>query len=218
MDMMGIRRAILMNADQLPPGYQEYDYVQTVSAKSYADTGVPGNDDTIQIDCTFQVQSTANWSPIFGSYNGNNQTTCWFLRQGGNPYAINFTSNWGKVSGGSTSIALNVSTIAGVKIAAHMELGKLAITYNGTKDAKTQVIERATPSILNIFIGNFATPQNYYSPTRFYGPFRIWSGGKLVRDYRPAVRLRDSKAGFYDMVNYTFNPSIGTAEFVAGND
>ena len=48
--------------------------------------------------------------------------------------------------------------------------------------------------------------------------FKFWSGDTLLRDYKPCIRLSDNKPGFYDLVNQTFNPSIGAKDFIPGYD
>ena len=54
-----------------------------------------------------------------------------------------------------------------------------------------------------------ASEQGYY----YYYYVKIWDGETLVRHYVPVKRLSDDKYGFYDMVNGTFNPSIGSSDF-----
>ena len=76
-------------------------------------------------------------------------------------------------------------------------------------------------SALNIYIGKNgpnASNSTTVPSNRFHDYVKIWKQGSLVRNYIPCYRKSDNKAGFYDTVNHTFNPSIGSAEFVAGND
>ena len=47
---------------------------------------------------------------------------------------------------------------------------------------------------------------------------KIWNGGKLVRDYIPAQRIKDGVVGMYDKVSQTlFVNGSSNAGFVAGN-
>lgn len=216
--MIERRRAIIAAQNEfIPPEYQKYDYLQLRNTKSYFDTGVAGNDNTIKLDFAIFVETRGNWAPIFGNYNGNNQTTCWMFRHGADINGFNFVCNNRKVA---ESYGMSFSTSAvQKKIDIHMEYGKAKMTYNGeTQSAQMPPSSGSfSESTYNIFIGDYATHQNNEKINRFYY-FRVSSGGKLIRNYIPVVRKSDSKAGFYDTVNYTFNPSIGTVDFVAGND
>mgnify|MGYP007122046486 CR=1 FL=1 len=75
-------------------------------------------------------------------------------------------------------------------------------------------------STKNICIGSVSTTNTsgYATKARFYGSFKIFKQNELIRDYYPCVRLSDNTAGFFDVVNRTFNPSIGSVDFIAGND
>lgn len=216
MDVMGIRRAIIAGQDQfIPPEYQKYDYLQTDAYKSYIDTGVAGNDDSIKIDLTLVPYTQGNYYPILGNYNGNNQNSCWMLRYGGNARQLSFVLNNNKVTS-SYLLAVDDSTVVGKKLKIHMEKGYAVVDNNGNEYSCTTTGSE-TQSTLNIYIGNYATPVTYGAYNRLYA-VKISKGGVLVRNYVPCYRKLDNKAGFYDTVKCTFNPSIGTSDFVAGND
>lgn len=51
--------------------------------------------------------------------------------------------------------------------------------------------------------------QGYY----YYYYVKIWDSNNLIRHYVPAKRLADNVYGFYDIVNDTFNPSVGNYQF-----
>ena len=87
-------------------------------------------------------------------------------------------------------------------------------TYSGSTSGKVLGDSNTT----NIGIGNakFA-PASAYNESHivtWYG-FRVWKDDTLIRDYVPCVRMSDMKAGFYDKVNHTFNPSVAQSEFFA---
>ena len=217
MGVMDCRRRILMAQDGfIPPGYQRYDYLQTVRSKSYFDSGVAGNNDSIKIDATLVPYTHSSYSPILGNYNGDNQETCWMLRYGGVEKQLNFVLNTNKVSGGSYNLNVDDNTVVGKRLKIHMEKGFAVVNNNGDEFSCT-ITGDAPISTLNIYIGNYAAPVNYGAYTRFYS-VKIFKSGVITRNYVPVVRKSDSKPGFYDTVNHTFNPSIGSADFVAGND
>ena len=215
MDLMAARRRILMDTGEfIPPGYQQYDYLKTNQYKSYIDTGVPG-DNTLQLDFTFSPLYSSSWAPIFGNYDGNRNNLFWGMRQtDSNKYLQLFA--------GCASIANQQSvhfdeSVIGRKIEVSLGYASAKFTIDGTEYSPSLTEYSGTASNLNIFIGNFATTQAYGTTNAFY-KIRITKNGKAIRNYIPVVRKSDSRAGFYDTVNCTFNPSIGASDFTAGND
>ena len=70
----------------------------------------------------------------------------------------------------------------------------------------------------NIAVGSRNPNANSGTATHRIYSVRIWSHDELIRDYKPCIRRSDNIAGFYDMVNRTFNPSTSSTQFIAGND
>ena len=225
MGVMEIRRAMVAAQDQfVPPGYQVYDYIQTSGHNARFDTGVSGNDESLVFDFTYMRMSNVSYRTVFGNYT-DESTRCWRLLQATTSYPrIYLCTMMNRRAGSSTSIggvSTETGTTVGHKTHFNMSYGKCTVlgddgfsyTHNQTADSTTAVSER------NIAIGapNIFTTGGS-DAQRIYGHFKIWSQNKLVRNYVPVVRKSDSKAGFYDTVNHTFNPSIGSVDFVAGND
>ena len=207
----------------LPPAYTRCDYLQTVGCASNIDTGVEGNDDTIEIDFGIEVLSKGNYSPIFGNNDGEDKT-CWRLIQSttNNVDRFHFTLNDKKAGASPAVVITGIDTIVNKKFRVHMEYGDGYIEYNNIKYyVNSHITDSSEKSTNTIYIGkngpdygnNASLPSN-----RFHDFFKIKKQGKLVRYYIPCIRKSDSKAGFYDLINHTFNPSIGSVDFVAGND
>lgn len=215
---MELRRRILTEQSTfIPPSYQLYDYLVRSNGNSYIDTGVAGNDNSIKLEFAFMPLNATIYGTLLGNYDGNNQHTCWMLRGGGNTKQINFVANNRKVAS-SSSLTCDVNSVNNYKIKTIIEYGTCNITCDGIDYSLSPTSDDSDVSTKNIYIGNYATVGTSNYSCRFYSGFKIWKNGKLIRNYMAVVRKLDSKAGYYDTVNHTFNPSIGSADFTAGND
>lgn len=221
MELIDIRRMIIEAQDQLlPPEYQKCDYLQTVGTASYIDTGVAGNDNTIKIDFIIEVLSKGNYSGIMGNHDGENKK-CWrFIQAASNvSNAFNFSLN-NRHAGSSSRLTISeVSSIVGLPIIVHMEYGLGTLTYQNVTYTISPSTNTNDVSDKNIFIGingPSMTPSATSPNNRFHSYVKIYKSGYLIRNYVTCYRKSDNKAGFYDTINHTFNPSIGTQEFTAG--
>lgn len=223
MDLMDVRRSILLAQDQfLPPEYQKVDYLQCNGYNARIDTGIFGDDNTLSFDFTYMALSQVNYAGNFGNYI-NEQTRNWRFIQNTTSYPRMMTFNGNmRRAGASTGITVVSDTsIVGHKIHVFLSYGHIETesddgfttavdqTSDGTTDGGTKNIAIGAPSPTNT--GGTVR-------ARFYDSFKIMKSDILIRNYIPCYRKSDNKAGFYDTVNHTFNPSIGTAEFIAGND
>lgn len=215
------KKKILMAQNQfLPPEYQKCDYLQTVGNASYIDTGVMGNDDTIKIDFIIEVLSKGNYSGIMGNHGGEDKK-CWRFIQSASTInnGFNFTLN-NRRAGASPRLSIDaVSSIVGLQIIVHMEYNLGTLTYQNITYSTSTTTDTNEASNENIFIGKNG-PASTASATapnnRFHKYIKIYKSGFLIRNYVPCYRKSDNKVGFYDLINHTFNPSIGSAEFTAG--
>lgn len=219
---MDVRRAIINAQDQfLPPEYQMCDYIECDGSAARINTGVPGNDETLVFEFIYMPMSQQNYKGHFGNYYDEN-TACWRVIQyiSSSPYMYIF-STIAKKAGSSGSFSVQ-EPIVGLKTAFRLSYGKCEIvTEHGYERTVTQTFSEAPMSTSEICIGhvsNLNSSGATGTKGRFYKNFKIWGKGMLIRNYIPCYRKSDNKAGFYDTVNHTFNPSIGSAEFVAGND
>ena len=169
-------------------------------------------------------RDNSSYFGVFGNYVDEN-TRCWRVIQSGTTYpAYYLVSAGNRKAGSSMSIAVvNNATETSVnhKVHFHISYGRVETEADDGKTAVVTAENDGTEAFsdLNIAIGALKPTSNGYTlQGRFYGHFKIWRGTELIRDYVPVVRLFDGKAGFYDKVNNTFNPSIGSVDFVAGND
>ena len=173
------------------------------------------------------IDLVQSYTGVFGNYKSENDNYCWRIICLANTSvyfkaAFYYTLGNGSPGGGGTGSFDPVGTrieALNQKIKFTMTYGKLILSSVGLDNVtKTVANMTKTANTNNIIIGALSIG-NTGGTTKFHiYRFKIWSPDKLIRDYHPCVRLSDNKAGFYDMVNYTFNSSIGSVDFVAGND
>ena len=208
--------------DVIPPIYKRADYLQTSGYNARIDTGVPGDDNTLEFDFDFATITRQEYGAAFGNYNGENER-CWrLINPAGTGDSVYYSlAALNRRAGASQSFQCvpTGESIIGKRINFKISYGHVEIQfgeYTNSVDISADTTE--TISAKNIGIGS---PSPTHSGSTLVGKFwyfKIWQGGALVRHYIPCVRLSDSKAGFYDAVNHTFNPSIGSADFAAGFD
>jgi len=209
-------------AGGLPDGYRLVDYLECTGHNARFDTGVSGNDDTLEIRFAYMALDQSNYAGHFGNYESEDKR-CWRIIQGtSSSPRIMLVSAGNRRAGSSMGIyvaSAQTGSIIGVKAEYNLSFGRCSVeSSDGTTATITPETDTSTASGNNIAIG--ANRLAGFGGTfrgRFWY-FKIWSNGALIRDYVPCVRKSDSKAGFFDLVNRTFNPSIGSAEFIAGTD
>ena len=224
MDLIATRRRLMSNGP-LPPMYRRCDYLQTTGYNARIDTGVYGDDDTLSFDFDFAIMERANYGAVFGNHISDSYR-CWRLTLGGNPGSSpprnTLVTMHNRKAGSSPTLYLAPSGegYIGNRVNVQMSSGTCTATSGSYSNTATAVTDTADPaSTRNIGIGSGSPTQSGSNAMsiRFWH-FKIWSQGALVRNYIPCVRVSDNKAGFYDLVNHTFNPSIGTVDFIASND
>ena len=207
----------------LQGNYRRVDYLDCTGNDARIDTGVPGNDNTLAFEFAYAVMSRSNYAGHFGNYDGENKR-CWRVIQGtsSSPRNMLVGAN-NRKAGSSTSISVvseSTGDVIGIRVDYELSYGKCVTHGSDGTDTSTTITDDTTQdeSTTNICIGAVKTSSTGGTHKGRFWHCKIWRGGELIRNYVPCVRKSDSKAGFYDLVNGTFNPSIGSAEFVAGMD
>lgn len=215
MGMMELRRQIIAS-QELPPQYKKVDSIWSYRYGGQVDTGVAGADN-LKIQAIFMVDFFAAYVGLFGNYLDEN-TNCWrvILSSSDNGSMIATTGH--KASGGGASVNVG-SDYKNRKITALLDYNSVTFQANGnTYTGSTSGKPLGNSNTTNIGIGNSkVAPTASFDATdivTWYG-FRIWQNDVLIRDYVPCVRMSDMKAGFYEKVNHTFNPSIAQSDFFA---
>ena len=222
MDVMGLRRRILQTTGGgLPDGYVPVEYLETHGYRARIDTGIGGNDQTIRMD--FDVKSIArgNYVTAVGNYTNTEADNGWrfMQRQSGSSYDKQYAVNCGNRKFSDAKATTLSATIVDMLVNVQMEYAKCIVTEpSGKKNTLNLADSLGNTNNTHICVGgnkvDYDTGAAHYF--QFYNHFRMWQGGRLVRDYRPCKRVSDDKPGFYDLVNQQFCPSIGTVDFTAG--
>lgn len=214
--LMDIRHR-LMTSTGIPPEYERKEYLLRPSQSARINTDVPGNDTTLKIYADMMMLGFAQYGGLLGNTAGET-SCCWRLIMSTSSYKnVMIFTCMNRRAGSSTSIrAANVTELQNHRIQTMMEYGKASLTVEGQTYSANITADGTTAISSNrLAIGGYnVSATGSAMPTKFYA-VKIWSGGKLIRDYIPCSRRSDGKAGFYDLVNHTFNPSIGTEEFTA---
>ena len=223
MGLIEARRRLMTNG-LLPPMYRRCDYLQTTGYNSRIDTGVPGNDQTLILDFDYATVVRHSYGGAIGNYI-NEQTKCWRLL---NPSGTGDTRNYlfsalNRRAGSSSTISVvpDGESMIGKRINFRLSFGRCVSTYGSYSATVTPAATDASEDVSdrNITIGAlYPAHSGNATPVGRFWHFKIWSQGNLIRNYIPCIRQRDSKAGFWDTVNRTFNPSIGSVDFIAGYD
>lgn len=217
--MMDIRRSILMNAVEIPPIYQAYDYLQTTGGKARIDTGIAGNDTTIQIAGDIKEMTFGAYNAFLGNH-VNDSSLCWRALQHGSNTGTTVLFNAYRDSAIGVSVPYGTWQNLPVRFQFLLKHSYAEVTLNGVTTSKTYSsgADSKPTNNANIGIGSRSATANSGTATHRIYSVKIWRQGSLARDYRPCIRVSDNVAGFYDVVNSTFNTSTGTEAFIAGND
>lgn len=208
---MQLRRRA-MRFDGLPPDYQRVDFLQAQGDRAVIDTGVRGNNDALGLDFCVNVDRFISYRGFFTNYESET-ANCWRLSEAASDTSLLYCLNTRTGTSSYTQI-----TYIGKKTTVKTDKTSVTISTDTDTATGTPPTTIGTANDNTIYINS----SRRYSQTRddvikwYY--FKITDNGILIRNYVPCYRKSDNKAGFYDLVNHTFNPSIGSAEFVAGYD
>ncbi|MBQ6926168.1 MAG: hypothetical protein IJQ73_16150, partial [Kiritimatiellae bacterium] len=180
----------------LPGGYVQLRSIASTGTQ-YIRTGIlPTSATTVEM--AFNTGPYVADTAFFGqSWTGSQYL---FIKQG-NAYKF--------YGGGGTVSSLHNDADARLSIT---EENKLILDYGGT--AVTTAVSRATSAAaFNVFAdggGGHRGSWTLYS-------MKISTGGTLVRDFVPALRVADDAVGLYDLVEDAFHENAGTGSFIPGD-
>lgn len=214
MDLIERKKKLLMAQDQfVPPGFTVYDYIQAQGDRAVIDTGVSGNNDNLKFHMLFNVDRYIQYRGLFTNYSSE-KANCWRLSESATNNSFLFATNT-KTGSSGTKI---VGSYVGKNVEAFIDKTSVSFFVDGTEYTSASPTTAGTSNSNNIFINSSRTYAQTRDDVIKWYFFKIWDNGKLIRNYVPVKRKSDNKCGFYDTVNHTFNPSIGSVDFVAGND
>lgn len=184
--------------------YIDCDYLESDGRKQYINTGYSPNSET-RVVCKAQITDTTRFF-VFGARNGF----------GGSAFLCRLTN------GTNTTVDYDVQR--------NMSLGSVSLSDIYTIDANKNVWTRTdsggsvttvtfTPQAFDVsetlFLFALHANEIYQDKGRIF-ECQIYDNDILVRDYQPKIRKEDGVAGFYDVVNDTFNPSANGINFLYG--
>lgn len=202
-----------LEVERLPNTYQEVEYVQT-SGSTYVDTGLP-----VHMNYKYKVvlqKTTASGQRIWGafnqsSYNGGLNTSI--------TYSAGESVRW--TTSGNSDQQVIITTNNAYDLNKHTYIiDNGEVYYDGVDKGKSAGHSNSGVSNYNAFLGTI-NPGGTTPSSSFIGKiysYQVWdNNGDLVQDFVPCVRISDSKAGFYDLVDESFiEPVTGT--FAVGNN
>ena len=219
------RKMLFVNPQRiLPSAYTKCDYLETIGYDTRIDTGVAGDDTTLQFAGEIEILNFISYASLFNNWRSGNyklwrlilpeQKTNNFLIAG-TYHEISRVVYLGPHTFEDQNLPFRFTFLLKYQ---YIEI----IDSNGTKYTRESNYEDdgRLENSDNIALGSQSVSMGGTTDgfkSRFYS-FKIYKQGKLVRNYKPCVRKSDNKPGFYDLVNQTFNPSIGSQDFIAGND
>lgn len=206
--------AMTATAD-LPSGYRAIDYIESTGAQ-YLDTGyVPGPTTRFDADMQFvgERRVDAEISKWFGAQEGTVSLACNFGADMSQTNTLFFWVNNTSAGGGSHQVGVIADRQARSRFTLDAASGE--VHYGETTihcAAKTTTHSSHSLYLFGNHMSDGSARMLDCYGMRVYG-WKIYDGETLVRDYVPARRVSDDKAGLYDLVNNTFAVSSGPADF-----
>lgn len=195
------RRQLMMDAAIIKPpkGYIFANYIQSVNANTYINTGIKAKAST-KVEC--HVLLTQNgFGSIFGAASSTRPLFALELKY--SSAASGRLCYGGTYGDGITALTTNVKH--------HILVDKGKLYYDSVhKDSLSW--GSYGDSTLNIMIFRTAEWATVNAGIRLYD-FRIYENSSIVRDFRPVKRLSDNKYGLYDVVSKTVLFSAGSSNF-----
>lgn len=189
------------------------DHIASPNAAAKINSGVFGDDDTLEFDICFSVDAYLQYNAIFGNYIDEN-TNCWRLIQGSYDVgSLIVGTNTRAGSGGS--IRVYDASYVNKKIHIVLNNSKTTSIVDGITREVNSPTTKGTTNNEAISIGSSGIRSVYgpYKKTWYW--VKISQNGILIRDYRPCYSRIDDKYGFFDVISKTFNPSSGGTDFTA---
>lgn len=193
-------------SSRLPDGYTEVEYISSENSSSSSSGGVINTGVYLYSSSSNSYQIAGRIKTYFTRGWGDNQTF------------INIENKTSPYNG----MVWRYNNSGGYKFdttpSRNAVLSNTAQTDGTSAFTITSVATRASQQTP---LGLFASWQSSLTPYRFC-KMRVYSmeitlNGTLVRNFVPAVRESDSKAGLYDIVNDVFYVSSNNYNFIAGD-
>lgn len=183
------------------PKYQQVEYIESVNADAYIDTGfMPNNRTRLVVD--YHGEDSSDVAVYVFGVGVRNTSQLFSLKV--STSSAKYTLDWAKTS---------TATSASIGERHVIDLNKNVITIGTVSNTVTDVEFQCT-SNLRLLSGTNTSGAERFSNGIIYSCL-IYDDGVLVRDYIPVIY--EGKAGLWDKLADKFYPSAGSGEFVAGD-
>ena len=182
-------------------GLVELEYIESTGTQ-YIDTGIKASKN-LKVEADIDVSAASGWVMILGDYTSGSYFSWW--RQNTTMYAYYGSNNktLAELTGKRKYISNNTNNIWSI------DTSKITVTPNSSDFSKDGN---------NLYLFSVNNGGNYNKASMKLYSCKIYDNGTLVRDFIPARRISDGKAGLWDKVNLKFYTDENGGNFTAGTE
>lgn len=182
-------------------GLVELEYIESTGTQ-YIDTGIKASK-TLKVEADMDVSLASGWVMILGDYTSGSYFSWW--RQNTTIYAYYGSNNktLAELTGKRKYISNNTNNIWSI------DTSQITVTPNSSDFSKNGN---------NLYLFSVNNGGNYNKASMKLYSCKIYDNGTLVRDFIPARRISDGKAGLWDKVNLKFYTDENGGNFTAGTE
>lgn len=182
-------------------GLVELEYIESTGTQ-YIDTGIKASK-TLKVEADIDVSLASGWVMILGDYTSGSYFSWW--RQNTTIYAYYGSNNktLAELTGKRKYISNNTNNIWSI------DTSQITVTPNSSDFSKNGN---------NLYLFSVNNGGNYNKASMKLYSCKIYDNGTLVRDFIPARRISDGKAGLWDKVNLKFYTDENGGNFTAGTE
>lgn len=182
-------------------GLVELEYIESTGTQ-YIDTGIKASK-TLKVEADMDVSLASGWVMILGDYTSGSYFSWW--RQNTTIYAYYGSNNktLAELTGKRKYISNNTNNIWSI------DTSQITVTPNSSDFSKNGN---------NLYLFSVNNGGNYNKASMKLYSCKIYDNGTLVRDFIPARRISDGKAGLWDKVNLKFYTDEKGGNFAAGTE
>lgn len=189
-------------------GYQMLTSLTNTKGSKGLDTGCVMTEDT-EIEVSFRSGTAGSFAALWCSRGDNPQTdTCTVFVTNGTGLRFDYGGATAVGSGNLVKSDTNTVKFAGGKFYLN---GSVAVDASAQQSISTYGLPIG---LFNAFFSKVGSGSTTYPFTLPLYYCKIWQGGSLVRDLRPAKRLSDGKVGLLDKVSNQLYTSVDGVELV----
>lgn len=185
----------------IPSGLLGLEYIESTGTQ-YIDTGIKASKN-LKVEADIDVSAASGLVMILGDYTSGSYFSWW--RQNTTMYAYYGSNNktLAELTGKRKYISNNTNNIWSI------DTSQITVTPNSSDFSKNGN---------NLYLFSVNNGGNYNKASMKLYSCKIYDNGTLVRDFIPARRISDGKAGLWDKVNLKFYTDENGGNFTAGTE